>query len=410
MALGISFLVMFYSWYVLPMIGGYLQQDYVKYVFVFFLVVGNIIVLFSKFIEKKVLCEIKVPKFLVPITFYMFFLLMLCVLNIDDATKHFRISFGFWATPFVYTFLREHIVAKNVLTKVFLIMLFFTLITTLIGLIQNPEASRMLAYASNDVHEDLILKQSNIASIYFIQCLVIILPIIMAVIEKSNIKIYAVMTFIITVITILVSSFTISILMMIFVVLLYFMARRFSLKRIIFSLYVVIVFCLSFIWLVPIICDYVDNAYVTVRLLEVVDFVKNFEYDESTNLGARISLYVSSMGTFFENICGIGPKYSYIKFENGIGYHSQILDDLARYGIWGLCFYVFLFKYYLCELKMQYEKIDLEYVAYIIVFVYICFLILNLGFRSGMESIIMFYLIPNIPEFLVSSGVFRYKF
>ncbi len=87
-------------------------------------------------------------------------------------------------------------------------------------------------------------------------------------------------------------------------------------------------------------------------------------------------------------------------FDEGIGHHSQLLDDLARYGVLGLAFYVvFLLGYYL-NLKKEWEKLGRPQIALLITGTYACFLILNLGFRSADEAVIALFIMPILPTIL----------
>ena len=143
----------------------------------------------------------------------------------------------------------------------------------------------------------------------------------------------------------------------------------------------------------------VKSDSVSVRLFELRDMI--YLGQNTGDAALRNELYRASLRTFGENFFGVGPNYSYIKFDDGIGHHSQVLDDLARYGVWGLAFYiVFILGYYL-NLKDEWAKLGRPQIALVITVVYLCFLIFNLGFRSADEAIIALFIMPILPSMLL---------
>ena len=100
---------------------------------------------------------------------------------------------------------------------------------------------------------------------------------------------------------------------------------------------------------------------------------------------------------------GIGPWYSYVVGDRGIGYHSAILDDMARYGLAALAFYgVFLAKYYRM-LREQWARIGLRAAAAVITAGWALLLLLKIAFRAADESIFMLYILPVLPDILLQS-------
>ena len=102
----------------------------------------------------------------------------------------------------------------------------------------------------------------------------------------------------------------------------------------------------------------IENSYISTRLHDLSVYFS--EGNITGTVSARFNVYISSFMTFIRHPFGIGAHYSYNKLENGIGYHSQILDDLARYGVFALAFlYCFLTQYFKL-LKKQWVKINME--------------------------------------------------
>jgi len=145
----------------------------------------------------------------------------------------------------------------------------------------------------------------------------------------------------------------------------------------------------------------IKNEWISNRLQSVA--ISDEQGGNVGLLGNRVNLYASSLHTFANNVFGIGPEYSYRMYDNGIGYHSQILDDLARYGIAAIIFYGCFFRSYYVLLVKQWKQINMEEVAMPIIIIYICFLFLNPGFTSAYESVMMFLIIPLLPELILDN-------
>ena len=90
--------------------------------------------------------------------------------------------------------------------------------------------------------------------------------------------------------------------------------------------------------------------------------------------------------------------------DHGIGYHSEILDDLARYGVFAAGFYLWFFYEYIRMMKEQWSGIGLQSAVFPVCTVYALFLLLNIGFRSADESIFILYILPGLPDMLLSFG------
>ena len=100
------------------------------------------------------------------------------------------------------------------------------------------------------------------------------------------------------------------------------------------------------------------------------------------------------------NPFGVGAHYSYVVGSKGLGYHSQILDDLARFGVFALAFYAAFFASYYKHLKEAWTRAGYPRIAIMVVITWILFLFLNIGLRSADESIVMLFLMPAIPLLL----------
>ena len=104
------------------------------------------------------------------------------------------------------------------------------------------------------------------------------------------------------------------------------------------------------------------------------------------------------MSTILNHPLGVGPYYFSQEARDFIGRHSQILDDIARYGVVAIAFYFIFLKRYYVLIKEKWSKIGSGSIAGSITIIYVAFLLLNIGFRSQEESVIMLFILPELPE------------
>lgn len=399
----------YYTWFFLPICNAYFSAGIYKYIFFLMFIIG-IVGLAAK---RARLFVVKFNAYMFAIVIYMITMAMLYLLGVGDANLHIRVSFTFWGTALLYNIIQDEDTRIRI-GKYLLNLFLVTCITSAVGVFIDNSAARTIAYAASDELLQKSFKMKNIANIYLFQGMVIMVPVIIALKRFAcenlrNTKLIKAICFILIVgigIVLLNASFTISLLVFAFSVYLSLMVTRESSKtRVIVSFFITLLVIILLCAGDPIITFFagvIDNAKVAVRLIELRDLVYRTGRVTGGDVGLRIDLYSISWNTFKNNLFGIGPFYSYVKFDKGIGYHSQLLDDLARYGVFAICFYALLIKGMYAHLKEQWGKLNQDYVAKIIITLYIVFLFFNLGFRSSEESILMLYIIPIIPDIVIS--------
>jgi hypothetical protein len=146
--------------------------------------------------------------------------------------------------------------------------------------------------------------------------------------------------------------------------------------------------------------NHIDNNLISERLITISTWL-TFSGDEFNNLTtSRPLLYLLSLKTFFTNpIFGIGMVHENFYNLNSIGMHSQVLDDLGRYGMFGLFFYFVIFKSYHNKFK-KYANTSI-YFLYITcllgTFVYSLF---NTSINSNSGAVIGIFLFLILPSLL----------
>jgi hypothetical protein len=144
----------------------------------------------------------------------------------------------------------------------------------------------------------------------------------------------------------------------------------------------------------------INNRYISIRLNELSMFFASGRF--VGDLAGRWRLYSRSLETFLNHPFGIGPYYKNIIIEGniGVGYHSQIFDDLARFGIFAIPIHLAFFVSYYKFLKNQWAKVGATSIALIVVILYAVILLLNLGTTSIYEGVMLFIILPIIPEMI----------
>ena len=392
------FFWLYYIWYYLPVARVFFRSDNYNTLF-FGIFLGACVLCFADalFPYKKLQKGFNV---LIPILIYFAVFILLVIFDVETADRHIRISFTFWGTLIVYFLTSSFPQAQKRLTILFLGLFLITTITSLIGVTTNQNAARILTYAANDIQEDIAIRKLNVGGISFFQGLVICVPILVTFLSRKKYFSISLILLLTIFLCLLSASFTISLTMFFVALVLGYLANNeFSKKTVVVVLILAII---AFVVPWDQAMKYLAGAFTNEAFSARFDSIATsltYGY-ASGNLGSRIDVYDMSLKTFLHNFFGVGPNYSYVVGHNGIGYHSQFLDDLARYGIFAVLFYVLFFVGYSKMLSEQWRKIGMNQVVIPVVIVYFLFLIFNLGFTSSHEGVLMLYLIPALPTII----------
>lgn len=379
----------FYTWYFLPVFQTLFWTNTYKILFFSCFLIGTIGLFFLNGYQKN--------RILIPIVAYMLIFVFLYVLKVGDAQAHIRVSFMFWGTALLYFGILND--ENRVRIGKYLLLLFvLTAITSALGVIADNNAARTITHAAAEEELRSEYKLKNISSIYLFQSLILFVPILIYVPQKARNKVGGWILIALIFVILVNASFAISLIVGFFALLLSIALRETRSKRVVWMIIMSIILFLILLngaTVLTYLANRIDNEKISVRLYDLRDLICFGE--SSGDVGFRMELYQSSIKTFFKHPFGCGVHYSYRTFENGIGYHSQILDDLARYGIVAVMFYIMLLRGYYIHLKDSWKHIGYPQVATASVVIYSALLILNLGFRSADESIVAFFIIPVLP-------------
>ncbi len=231
-------------------------------------------------------------------------------------------------------------------------LLILTMVTTYNGNLLYPGASRDLAHFEEDKTGLLPLYiNMNIGGFGFIYTITLVFP-LLAYWMKTNALtfIMGIATFILAVLCIMASQYTIALLMLLISIVLCFFPRK--IKR--YYIYIFIAILLFLIILGPwlanfflYLSDAVEGKMLSARLYEIYQILSGSGVEMDSDTVGRVELIRKSWNTFADNFI--------IGSSEGLGDHSYIVDNLARFGVMGLVAMIIsfrcLYKQYISKLK-----------------------------------------------------------
>ena len=395
------FLGVYYLWFFLPFMRTTFSGGYKYFFFLFFLI--GIFLLVVENVNAYGL-QIKVKHTIIaPILIYMAFMLFLCLFDFHDARDHIRVSFTFWGTALVYYLMGTNPDGRRRFAQFLIVIAIFTTITSAIVIWENPNAARALTNSTSTqeaLAEDYYLGRKNVSSIYLFQGIAALSPVFVSLIKKKRI-LFGLLGLILSFSILLRASFLITLCVMLLGIVLALVQNE--KKSILFSVVITILMLVMLFlpWgeILSFLAGVIDNDTISVRLNELSLLLKFGNVIGDT--AGRFDAYTRSISTLLHHPLGVGPYYFSQEAREFIGKHSQILDDLARYGVAAFAFYCVFLKRYYVLIKEKWSKIGLGSIAGSITIVYAALLLLNIGFRSAEESVIMLFILPELPEIVL---------
>lgn len=316
-------------WSLLPIFSYYTSNGPFRMVFFLFVIIW--IVTASIHIEKKIILYVVAPFVLLFVSMLVNQLLNRSDMNLGDYANYI-VLFGFIINYYYYNRISNAELNK-ILTHYHLLLILITSITTISVLFFDRNAARMLTSSStNQVLSDGLQKK-NVGGFGQIYGLTIILPILLYASKILNGKriIFITITFT-AILCIFLSNFTIALILMLMGIFLFFLTSvlKNTRSRIIF-LIIVMIFGYNFIEIifsfVKIRTGSLNATYKLDSLLKVMRNEVNIG-----NITDRYTELMISIESFIKHpLFGVGSYYRTLS-SNGVGKHSQFIDDFARYG------------------------------------------------------------------------------
>lgn len=395
------FLGVYYLWFFLPFMRTTYGGIY-KYFFFLFFLIGVVLLILENVNVYGFQIKIR-HTIIAPILIYMAFMVFFCLFDFCDARDHVRVSFTFWGTALVYYLMGINPNARRRFAQFLIVIAIFTTITSIIVIWENPGAARALANAivtKENLAEDYDLGRKNVSSIYLFQGIAVMSPVFASLIKKKHI-LWGLLGLVLSFLIILRASFLIALCVMLLGVVLTFVQneKKSPIFSVVIAMLMIVMFFLPWSEILSFLAGVIDNDTISTRLNELSLM---FEFGNVVgHTAGRLDTYTRSISTLLQHPLGVGPYYFSQEAREIIGRHSQILDDLARYGVAAFAFYCIFIKRYYILLKEKWCKVGMEGVAASITIAYVALLLLNIGFRSAEESVIMLFILPELPEIVL---------
>ena len=248
-----------------------------------------------------------------------------------------------------------------------------TTITTIIGNIVFPHASRMMATGMAD-NPDLLNQfyRYNIGGFDFVYSVALLIPIMVYIIKNYRQYRYPLLLLVFTsVYSIYISEYTTALLVSLLGLSCFFMASIITKHNLKVYFLAISVFIIFFYTVVPVIlnavADMLGSDDIAVRLHDISDMILGKELDTDSDIATRQNLYMISFMGFLEN-----PIIGIHEYRGG---HSFVLCIMCYWGMFGVFMLVYLFK---CMSKLFfkpfantsiYGHICIFYALYIIVII-----------------------------------------
>ena len=399
---------LFLLWYLLPIARYYFSSSVVNIFMAFLLVIWLFIILLKIRTRRKL-----IPLYL----FFVFGIIGIYFFNIlyrNDVGNIFdfiKMGIMYWFPCFIFIsyFSLNEKKSMKFLLRLFLFCFIITAIPTIIELLKDSSSIRWMAYYSNQKLDMYLIKgKSNIGDYSFIYSLVFCVPIFYYKFKKSerNKKIYLVLL-IMAIILVFKASFSSAIVLLLFSILFCFYNMSINGNSLFKSIAIIffilttaiILFCPNILLSIS---QNIKNEFISSRIKEIANvFISTNNMDG--DLFSRVKLYKLSFTTFLKHpFLGSGGYY-YV--ENvGVGYHSQLLDDMARYGIMSLLFTIFfLLSYYKFLIRKTDNSNELKSLIRIEIVLYFILSLINPIYQCAWISTVFLLVLPIVV--IVEGGI-----
>lgn len=229
----------------------------------------------------------------------------------------------------------------KILTYFILIIHGITALTTIIGLNNNPEAARYLATVADASEADAVKYGfMNMGGFEFVYSVALIYPAIIYGFKRKKIHvaivvIYAVIDFIL----VINAGYTIALLLFIASTVFVFFRNNLTVKNVVIIFVITLLVSLLvfplFSYLLNALADVIGNETIAERLRDLAGGREGLEASEDN----RLALYMMSLTSFITH-----PLFGGMFNSVSIGGHSEILDKIAQYGIFGLIAIVLIYN------------------------------------------------------------------
>lgn len=264
-----------------------------------------------------------------------------------------------------YYFMQETKRISPSYTKMLLIIIILTMITTIFGCIRNPNAARELASAVSSDAKSFSFDMQNIGGYEFVYIMVLLYPLIILAYKTRRIRLFPTIALAALVFaTILFTEYTIALLLFAVSSCLFFTKRDLSVRGIVIISISALVFALLFSNVIVDILNWfsrvIDSETVSARLSALSGGKEGMAASDDN----RWELYQLSINSFLEHpILG-----SFVFRKASGGGHSCILDSLSQFGLFGGVLLFYMYRNIFMKFFLPYrEKDGFGYVVWVFI-------------------------------------------
>ena len=287
---------------------------------------------------------------------------------------------------------------NNFFMRLILTALAITTLTTVIGCMRHPGASRYLATVKDAGEAEAVLYGwLNLGGYEFVYSVVLLHPLAILAYKKGKInKWLAILCSIATIALAVYSEYTTALLMSLLSSFLYFFKKNLTVKQllglVVLALFMFTIFSSLFSKLLIWLAEIIDSDTMAMRLKALA--TGKMGADEGDN--NRFELYKRSFLTFIKN-----PIFgSFINGGYGVGGHSFILDMLGQFGLCGLAILIFMYRAIYIKFFKKYQ--NTEGYGYVL-WVFILTILLSL-LNTGMWLSVLALFAPIILRRIYAEG------
>lgn len=250
--------------------------------------------------------------------------------------------------------------------KLMIFAIVVTMITTIIGCIQNPNAARELATISDSQGAAAVsYDMKNIGGYSFIYSMVLLYPVLILAYKTGKIRLLPTMLIAIAILfTTIYSEYTTALLLFILNSFLFLTKRNLSVRGIFFISIFAILFLLIFPNVITDFLNWLSGAVESKTMSTRLDALSGGKAGLESSEDNRLELYTISLNRFFQYPL-FGELFESRKTNGG---HSFILDSFASYGLLGGSLMFFMYKRIFTRFFLPFKnKIGFGYIVWVFI-------------------------------------------
>ena len=322
---------------------------------------------------------------------------LMAVANIGNVSDIIAGYVAFWSFVFVFEFylILEDYNAIKIITIVLITIICVTGLTTIVASLTYPNISKN-TYKDSTTGSN-IANSLNVGGFDYIAGLSIVVPMFMYLLFIKKKKVF-ILPLVICLVAVFMSGFAIDFLVLAVGIVMFIFSNRnmkLSAGKMLLAFIVIIaaIFVIKYsMGLITIITN--SNEHLGSRMAELQAML-NGELNDGTDLSYRIELYLRSLNSFFKSpLWGVGPYY--YEGGHGLGNHSQLFDDLGRFGIIAVFAYIVTIKCFNKWLDLLKYASHEEYSLMIPYSQFMLLSLLNPTLILPILGLVLFFVLPGI--------------